>query len=174
VVPDWARKAKAGIPPLAATAAVVRALEAITRRIVYPERCSTSAKQVLSLWMAAGRPPLELFCADLALVGEWGHDSPDRMASHDLRGVGWTDGKGVDRSGSVDTVCRHHRWDERLSSARSWADRGKPRVGSPRLAPPVPPKLADAPEMDAIGTLLAAGATEAELLDLGYNARETG
>jgi hypothetical protein len=118
--PPWARGHK-GVPAIAVLGAVVRAIEAIRQRPVDPERCKADAAEVLRLWKALDRPPLDQFAAEVELVAEWGRESEDHLAANDLRGVRATGERwGADRSRDVATVCRHQRWGDRLEAASAW------------------------------------------------------
>lgn len=126
-LPAWVPPARE-VAPLdreAAAAAVARAIQEIQQRRALPlDRLGSSAKSVLALWRALGRPPLDALAEDLALVAAWARESSDRLAARDLRAEGW-EGQ-PNRSRSVDTLCRQTRWADRLAAAQAWDRRGRP------------------------------------------------
>lgn len=110
-------------------ALVIGALEAITGRPVVPLRCAGSAREVLGLWRALGRPPPDELLADLQLVARAARECPAPLFARDLRAEGWAEGS--DRSRSVPTLCVRRRWDERVSAAKEWAAAGYPVSTAP-------------------------------------------
>ncbi len=131
-------------------ALVLRALEAITQRLVNSERAKSGAMPVLALWRGLGRPPPEEFLADLDLVARACRESPQRLFRNDVKGLradgsAWAE----DKSRRPTMVCRQTppkdsggaTWDDRVTAARSWA-----KLGFPTTLPgqgPSPPRGAD-------------------------------
>jgi len=100
--------------------AVAECLEAITGK---PSTSAASAKAVISLWKSLDYPPLRGFVADLKLIAEAAQHCPHGLFAKDIRGEGWSDGSGVNRSRDPETICRHGRWDARLGAAAEWRTR---------------------------------------------------
>lgn len=132
-LPGWTPKARE-VAPLSreeAVSAIGRAVQEVQQgRLVPLSRLGTSARCVLKLWTALGRPPLTELADELALVAAWARESPDRLAARDLRAEGW-EGQ-PDRSRSVDTLCRQARWADRLEAARAWHAAGRPQASATR------------------------------------------
>ena len=140
--PSWAAK----VPHKGTTSAeyanhVVRALSAIRGR--EGARCETDARAVVGLWKALGRPPIGTLADELVLVAEWAQKSQEPMAARSLRAEGWAEG--VDRSRSVQTLCRRDAWGDRLEAARRWQEHGDRPVSEPqrRTGGPAPPSAGD-------------------------------
>ena len=64
--------------------------------------------------------------ADLVLLVEAANCCPYKPFSYDIRGQGWEDRGGFDRSGDLDTIFRHKKMPARLQSAKEWEEAGKP------------------------------------------------
>lgn len=121
-----------------AAAAVAQAIQEVQQgALVSLDRMGTSAQPMLGLWRALGKPSLRELSEHLSLVATWAREAPDALAAHDIRGEGWRDGAGVDRSRSMQTLTVQRRWDERLAAAQAWDRAGRPYAGTtPRPASP--------------------------------------
>jgi hypothetical protein len=121
-VPDWvppARELPAGMDRRECAAFIVAVIQEITRRECDPRRCAGSARSVIALWRAVGKPSPAEFRAQAALVARAARESPEPIFAHDIRAEGWPDG--TNRSNSVATLLVQLRWDERLAAAERWA-----------------------------------------------------
>jgi len=121
-LPEWLQRRKIPSPftKSAVLAAVVRCIGSITERPVDQHRCSGAAAEVLKLWKSLGRPPLEPFAAEVALVARAARDCPDGIFAQDIR----NDGRdGPDRSHSVATLCVVRRWGDRVAAAQAWQEK---------------------------------------------------
>lgn len=134
-VPSWA-KGRA-VSPRLLMEAVLDCLEAVTGKRPSPSRCATSAKEVIGLWRALERPPLEEFVADVQLVASAARQCPDPLFSRDIRAIGWTGGR--DRSRDVGTLLRRAKWGDRLRVAREWGGTPGPTQPGPHPEAPTPP-----------------------------------
>jgi hypothetical protein len=133
VFPAWAAKLKPpeGVTRREVAAIVVEAIEVAHQETKDPLRCGTNSEPILSLLRKLGWPPLVEWIRDWGDVCEAARECPEPLFAHDIRGVGWTNGSGVDRSKAVATLAVHQRWDDRLTAARDWIRRGRPRGSGP-------------------------------------------
>lgn len=120
----------------AAAAAIASAIHAVQQGRQQPlARLGTSARSVLGLWRALGRPNLQELAAEISLVAAWARESPDRLAARDIRAEGWAEG--TDRSRALTTLVVQRSWADRLAAAQAWDGRGRPQVtpASPAARP---------------------------------------
>ena len=115
----WTPRLPKGVTPIAFERAILDCIEAITAKRPNPERCKGDATQVVSLWMAAERPPLDEFVGHMRVVAKAARECPHVMFANDIRNEkdGARDGG---RSRSVATLCRHGRWPDRKRAAHAW------------------------------------------------------
>lgn len=131
-VPSWARAAAPRNPKRALQLATMVSafVEAVQQR---PPRGGgyappTSAKPVMALWRALGKPDPDQFKEQLVLVAEAGHRCPHQVFARDIRAEGW---KGREtRQYDVTTLSVQRRWDERLRVAEQWEAEGRPEWGT--------------------------------------------
>jgi hypothetical protein len=105
----------------------VRALRELRQAPVDPDRAGTAAGELLRLWRAIGRPPIEDFADDVALVARAAQVSRKPIFSRDVRGEG-TGGDLQNRMNDVGTLTVQRRWDDRLVAAREWEEKTGRRV----------------------------------------------
>ena len=146
--PKWAKGHGKDFPPRAFTSAILRCLHAITGKEPNPARCATSAKQVVSLWRAIGRPELPLFVREVDTVARACWKCPEPIFARDIRAEDWP--QGTVRTGHVSTFCVQARWDTRLQVAKDWYEQGCPTtVAQMELSGPQRPRESPAAAPDA-------------------------
>lgn len=170
--PRWASKARTPkrIRPQMLALAVLRAAAAGSGRPLPPEwagswkhptldsdaapiqpEARTTVAPLLALLRALDWPSLPGWLEQFELIAAAARWCPEPVFAHDLRGEGWANGDGVDRSASIPTLCVQKRWDERLIAAQAWDRAGRPRAATTNHTPSKATRSDDLSVFDELG-----------------------